>query len=122
MQALKCNTNHCPSGVATQDPRLMAGLVPEDKARRVARYHANTVHTALEIVGALGLESPSDLRPFHIMRRTDNGHAHSYAELFPKVERESLLTGEADHFLQSCWDRAASFKSSKMPFERGQLL
>jgi glutamate synthase domain-containing protein 2 len=32
IQALKCNTNHCPTGIATNNPRLMAGLVPEDKA------------------------------------------------------------------------------------------
>ena len=31
-QALKCNTNKCPTGVATQDPDLMTGLDPTDKA------------------------------------------------------------------------------------------
>ena len=33
MQALKCNTNKCPSGVATQNRELMSGLVVEDKVR-----------------------------------------------------------------------------------------
>ena len=36
IQALKCNTNHCPVGVATQDPALMTGLVVTDKKQRVA--------------------------------------------------------------------------------------
>ena len=36
IQALKCNTNTCPSGVATTDKRLMNGLHVPDKAHRVA--------------------------------------------------------------------------------------
>ncbi len=43
VHSLTCNTNRCPSGVATQDPRLYRGLVVEEKARRVARFHAATV-------------------------------------------------------------------------------
>jgi glutamate synthase domain-containing protein 2 len=44
VQSLTCNSNHCPSGVATQDPRLYRGLVVTDKARRVTQFHAKTVH------------------------------------------------------------------------------
>jgi hypothetical protein len=32
IQALKCNTNHCPTGVATQDKELMKGLDPTEKS------------------------------------------------------------------------------------------
>ena len=35
IQSLLCNTNKCPTGVATQDPELIAGLVVEDKKFRV---------------------------------------------------------------------------------------
>ncbi len=38
-QALKCNSNDCPVGVATQNPHLMAGLVPTHKSQRVANFH-----------------------------------------------------------------------------------
>lgn len=38
IQALKCNTNKCPTGVATQDENLMKGLVVEDKSERVYQY------------------------------------------------------------------------------------
>ena len=31
IQALECNKNTCPTGVATQDPYFMKGLVVEDK-------------------------------------------------------------------------------------------
>ena len=42
IQALECNKNTCPTGVTTQDPNLMAGLVPSEKRVRVANYHAET--------------------------------------------------------------------------------
>jgi len=38
IQAQRCHTGHCPTGVATQSPWLMRGLVPTDKAARVANY------------------------------------------------------------------------------------
>ena len=39
-------------GITTQDPVLMAGLHVPTKAVRVARFQAETVHTAIEITGA----------------------------------------------------------------------
>ena len=51
IQALKCNTNKCPTGIATQEPRLMAGLDVQDKAHRVANFQQKTVASALEIAG-----------------------------------------------------------------------
>lgn len=39
VQSLSCNTNKCPTGVATQDPKLTKGLVVEDKFERVYRFH-----------------------------------------------------------------------------------
>ena len=38
IQALKCHTDHCPAGVATQNRWLQAGLNVDDKAERSPRY------------------------------------------------------------------------------------
>jgi glutamate synthase domain-containing protein 2 len=38
IQAQKCHTNHCPTGVATQNAWLSRGLDPADKAVRLANY------------------------------------------------------------------------------------
>jgi glutamate synthase domain-containing protein 2 len=38
IQAQWCHTGHCPTGVATQNPWLMRGLDPTDKAARLANY------------------------------------------------------------------------------------
>lgn len=91
IQALKCNSNHCPVGVATHKPYLMAGLVPEDKATRVASYHNETVQSMTEMVGAMGLHMPDELRPWHIMRRTSPTAIHHYGEIYDYLEPGELL-------------------------------
>lgn len=65
IQALKCNSNHCPVGVATQDPSLMAGQVVSDKKGRVASYHQATLESMCEMIGAMGVSHPRDLRQWH---------------------------------------------------------
>ena len=73
IQALKCNTNKCPTGVATQEPELMSGLNPSEKRFRVFNYHKNTIHAAAEIIGAAGYDCPSGLTASDIQRRTSGG-------------------------------------------------
>ncbi|VAV92204.1 Ferredoxin-dependent glutamate synthase, partial [hydrothermal vent metagenome] len=43
VQSLSCHTNHCPTGVATQDKLLQRGLVVTDKTERVYHFHRNTI-------------------------------------------------------------------------------
>lgn len=91
IQALKCNTNHCPVGVATQDPTLYAGLHVGDKTQRVANFHHATVHSFLEVIAAAGIAHPSDIRPWHIMRRVSPTEVKNYEELFGYLQPGSLL-------------------------------
>ena len=106
IQALKCNTTRCPVGVATQDPELIAGLHVPTKAERVAEFQARTVAAALEIVGAIGLHSPRDLRPYHVSRRISGNEVRTFEELHPRPEPGSLLEGRAPQGLQRMWDLA----------------
>lgn len=48
------------------------GLDVPDKATRVYNYHSKTVHAALELIGAIGIDSPEKLRPHHIMKRVSS--------------------------------------------------
>lgn len=96
IQSLKCNTNKCPTGVTSLDPELMAGLVVGDKAERVLRYHQKTVHAALEIVGAIGLESASQVEAKHIFRRVSSTKVLSYEQQYPLIE-VSAPAGFAAH-------------------------
>jgi glutamate synthase domain-containing protein 2 len=106
IQALKCNTNHCPVGVATQNPRLMLGLEVGNKAERVHGYQSRTVESVYEILGAAGLQDPRNLRPFHIVRREGPGAVRTYAEIYPRLKEGSLLTGDAPAWVARLWDLA----------------
>jgi glutamate synthase domain-containing protein 2 len=91
IQALECNTNTCPTGVATQDPSLMKGLVVEDKKTRVFNYHRLTVASAIELLGAAGLRHPYQLTRAYINRRISPNVMQSYIETFPYIPEGSLV-------------------------------
>jgi glutamate synthase domain-containing protein 2 len=61
IQALRCNTNDCPTGVATQKAALQKGLVVTDKSERVYNFHKNTIHAMKELLGASGHRHTSEL-------------------------------------------------------------
>jgi glutamate synthase domain-containing protein 2 len=92
IQALRCNSNECPTGVATQDPQLTIGLVPSDKRQRVCNYHHETLKSVAELVGALGIGSTTDLRPWHLMKRTGLAEIKHYGEIHDFIPEGSLLT------------------------------
>lgn len=91
IQALKCNSNLCPVGVTTQKPSLVAGLVVSNKTVRVANFHDETIKSLCEIIGAMGVASPEDLRPWHIMRRTGPNAINHYGEIYEFLEEGDLL-------------------------------
>jgi len=91
IQALRCNSNTCPTGVATQDPVLVKGLHVGDKATRVANFHRETVKSFFEVLGAAGLSKPQDLQPWHIMRRVSSTETKNYSEIYPFLEPGALL-------------------------------
>ena len=91
IQALRCNTNACPTGVATQDPELVAGLHVGDKSQRVARYHKETVKSFFEVLGAAGCAHPSDLESWNVMRRVSPIEVKNFAEIYGRAEPGSLL-------------------------------
>lgn len=93
IQARRCNTNHCPTGVATNDPSLAVGLVESDKRVRVANYQHQTVHAFAELLGACGISNPSDLRRSHIFRRSESGNVVDFEELYPSVSLEKRESG-----------------------------
>lgn len=93
VQSLTCNSNHCPTGVATQDPRLYRGLVVGDKAQRVAKFHEKTLHATAEIISSAGLCHTRELTRTHIYRRVNQESVRRYDQVFPYVERGSLLSG-----------------------------
>jgi glutamate synthase domain-containing protein 2 len=62
IQALRCNSNDCPTGVATQDKMLNKGLDVTDKTERVYYFHKNTIHAVLELLGACGCQHTDQIK------------------------------------------------------------
>lgn len=91
IQALRCNANICPAGVATQDPDLTAGLVVSSKRKRVLAYHEETVESVAHLLGAVGLERSEDLRPWHVMRRISAFETQHYGEIYNYLQPGELL-------------------------------
>lgn len=91
IQALECNTNTCPTGVATQDKSLMKGLVVDDKKVRVANFQQQTVGSAVQMIGAAGLRHPADIHRSFIYRRVSANQIQTYSELYPYIPKGSLL-------------------------------
>ena len=106
IQALKCNTNHCPVGVATQKPSLYKALDVNDKAQRAANYHKATIRSVLELLGAAGMRHPSELTPKHICRSVTRSNVQSYAEIYDFVEPGSLLQEPYPPSLDDIWRRS----------------
>ena len=91
IQALECHANTCPTGVATQDPKLTKGLVPEEKSIRVARFQHETVKSAMELMASAGLRHPDDVDRTVISARIGGSKIETYYEMFPEIEPGCLL-------------------------------
>jgi glutamate synthase domain-containing protein 2 len=83
IQALRCNQNTCPTGITTHDPRLQRGLVPEDKAGRVARYQQHMEKEVSVIAHSCGVAEARQLRREHCRIVQENGRSVPLAELHP---------------------------------------
>jgi len=86
IQALQCNTNTCPVGVATQDKSLMKGLDVADKYVRVANFHKKTVNSYSEMIAAAGLRNGDEIQRKHILHRIGPNKMVTYQELYPEFQ------------------------------------
>jgi glutamate synthase domain-containing protein 2 len=66
IQALRCHTNRCPTGITTQSPWLAHGLDPALKSVRVANYIVTLRKELLTLSRACGVEHPSQVTPHQI--------------------------------------------------------
>ena len=63
VQAQKCHTGECPTGVATQSPWLAHGLEPVSKGERVANYVKTLRRDLLKVAETCGVEHPALIGP-----------------------------------------------------------
>lgn len=110
VQAQRCHTNTCPTGVTTQDPRRARALDVGDKSERVRRLQESTVASSLQIMASMGVTDPSELRPHMLRRRIDAHSVRSFDEMYewlapgqllaepPSTWAADWLAADPDHF------------------------
>ena len=112
IQSRSCHTDHCPTGVATQNPGRARALVVPEKAERAWRYHQATLEALAEVLASGGLAHPSELRPVHISRRMDTQKVHTLDQVYDFLKPGELLEGTDNPAFKSQWAlaRADSFR------------
>ncbi|MAO68487.1 MULTISPECIES: FMN-binding glutamate synthase family protein [Idiomarina] len=83
IQAMQCNKNTCPTGVTTDDPKLMRGLDPENKSVRAANYHKYMEYGVNIIAHSCGVTDPRRLNRRHARVIKPDGESISLAERYP---------------------------------------
>ncbi|MES2771308.1 MAG: glutamate synthase-related protein, partial [Pseudomonadota bacterium] len=86
IQALRCHTNSCPTGITTHNPRLQRGLVVEDKTERVAFYCRNVLKEVDMIAHSCGLHHARQFRREHVRIVQPSGQSISLEQLYPYPE------------------------------------
>jgi glutamate synthase domain-containing protein 2 len=98
IQAQKCHTDRCPTGVATQNPWLVRGLDPELKSVRAANYIKSMRRDLWKISEAMGVVHPGLITPddvdildglsSHRSLREVYGYQAGWGRLGPVLEKE----------------------------------
>lgn len=95
IQSRHCNTNLCPTGIATQDPARAKAVHIVDKSERIKNFHKNTLKNFYELVGSMGLDDPAKLMPHMIKRRTSNGILMPVSTLIDPLKPNVLIDDSA---------------------------
>ncbi|MBF9032838.1 FMN-binding glutamate synthase family protein [Rhodobacterales bacterium HKCCE2091] len=85
IQAMKCNRNTCPTGITTHDPRFQAGLVVEDKDKRVAQYGQAIIREVETIAHSVGVSEPRKLTRSHVRIVQSDGSSVAMSQMFPSI-------------------------------------
>ncbi|MBB3229954.1 FMN-binding glutamate synthase family protein [Halomonas stenophila] len=107
IQARRCHTNKCPTGVTTQDPERSRAIDVEEKSWRVARYHQGTLKAFRDLTGAMGVEHPVKLTPDMIEHRSQFAPATPYQQRIVPLAPSQLLGNDIPEAYAPHW-RAAS--------------
>lgn len=90
IQALLCDTDKCPVGVATQNPNLNKGLDPSDKNIRVANFHKHTLIATKELMEACGFNGIGDVKAAKFFRRINEQTTKTFEEIYFRDNKKFL--------------------------------
>ena len=110
IQARHCNTDACPTGIATQNPARYQALDVRDKSERVAHYHKAMIHHLVDLLAVAGLRSTDEIKPHHIQRRVSEVEIKSYADIYEALEESCLVDNAIPEHWKKDWDMASANK------------
>jgi glutamate synthase (ferredoxin) len=108
IQAQRCHTGHCPTGVATQNRWLMRGLDPSFKAARLANYIITLRKELLQLSRACGVPHPGLVTADMIDIIDDRFGARSAREHFGYEPGWGLPTPEEQAEIRRIMEGAAA--------------
>ena len=82
IQAQRCHTGHCPSGVATQSKWLTRGVDVESKSERAARFVAGLRDEVVSVARSAGAAHPAELRTGSVQLLEGKQPARSVADVY----------------------------------------
>ncbi|NKB35050.1 MAG: FMN-binding glutamate synthase family protein [Pseudomonadales bacterium] len=107
IQAQSCNTNHCPTGIATQNPSRARAINVPEKSERVRNFHQATVHAFLDLCGAMGFSNPCDLEPSDLYSRLE-GSPRNFDQIYEPLVEGQLLSDTVPDFYRDDWLKASA--------------
>ncbi len=107
VQAKSCNTNHCPTGIATQDPYRARAINVEQKSVRVRNFQRTTVASCFALCGAMGADNPANLDASDLFARCD-GEQKNYNQIMHPLGEGQLLSDAIPDSYRNDWSRATA--------------
>ncbi len=107
VQAQSCNTNHCPTGVATQDPARARAINVEEKALRVKNYQAATIHACFDLIGAMGFDNPDLATAADLYTRYHEG-LKNFDQIYQPLIKGQLLSDSIPTAYLHDWQHASA--------------
>ena len=91
IQALRCHTNTCPTGITTHSHRLQRALVVEEKYLRVANY-ANNMNREIDMIAhSCGVRHARELRREHVRLVQANCQSIALNMIYPYPEPKARV-------------------------------
>lgn len=86
VQAMRCNKNTCPAGIATHDPKVVKTFDSTDKGDKVANYLTQLSHEVETLAHTAGSCEPRLLRPHQVRMVQNDGHSELMSDLYPALK------------------------------------
>src|SRR5699024_7561913 len=99
IMALVCQTNNCPAGVATTDPKLQQGLNIQEKMYRTCNYLVTMRQGVFEMASVAGIDSSTKFTRVHLVYIDEFDRLSGYDEI---KERVMLEKGSFNFYLNGC--------------------